>query len=544
MGSSVLSLEVQFPARRYHATPWNHHVNEGVVEWPPSPWRLLRSLVATRHLKAREEVSEEQLGRIVEALAAELPHYWLPAGNASHTRHYMPLQKPDKTAKIFDALLHVDDGNPMVVTWPDAEFPAEDRTALGLLLARLGYLGRAESWAEARLRTETEPEVPANVHPLGPDQPLAPDHELVQLLAPLPAPEFAAWRARTFERELERLLVEKRERAVKKGKNPDSIKVTGADKNKLDAALPSTLLEALHVDTSELRRQGWSAVPGARWVDYARPRGLVGVSPARRRRRRATSRPTVARFAVASRVPPRLTEAVSVAERIRTALMSRSDGHPVFSGKDDDGAPLRGHAHAFVLPEANGVHGYITHVTVWAEMGFDDRARRAMDGLRKAWGRDGYDLQLVLIGMGRPEDFEGADLRAGQCPLFLSSASWVSRTPFVATRHPKTTRRGVPKLDRDGLQVGSPEHDLLRLLQRAGHPRPRQIEPVPSTSLGGKATRWLEFGTRRASGGGRRGAGVGAGFRLVFDRPVRGPIALGYAAHFGLGMFVPEGVLV
>ena len=47
-------LELHFPAGRYHATPWGRHVNEGAVEWPPSPWRIVRALIATWYLKARE----------------------------------------------------------------------------------------------------------------------------------------------------------------------------------------------------------------------------------------------------------------------------------------------------------------------------------------------------------------------------------------------------------------------------------------------------------------------------------------------------------
>jgi len=31
----------------------------------------------------------------------------------------------------------------------------------------------------------------------------------------------------------------------------------------------------------------------------------------------------------------------------------------------------------------------------------------------------------------------------------------------------------------------------------------------------------------------------GFGFEVVFSEPVRGPIALGYGCHFGLGQFVP-----
>jgi hypothetical protein len=32
----------------------------------------------------------------------------------------------------------------------------------------------------------------------------------------------------------------------------------------------------------------------------------------------------------------------------------------------------------------------------------------------------------------------------------------------------------------------------------------------------------------------------GQGLRLTFDAPVVGPISLGYASHFGLGLFVPD----
>ena len=40
----MTTIRLTFPAARYHATPWGRHVNEGVPEWPPSPYRLLRAL--------------------------------------------------------------------------------------------------------------------------------------------------------------------------------------------------------------------------------------------------------------------------------------------------------------------------------------------------------------------------------------------------------------------------------------------------------------------------------------------------------------------
>src|SRR5580704_686109 len=84
-------LELKFLAGRYHATPWGRHVNEGVVEWPPSPWRLLRALVAVWR-RTCPEVPEPQVKRILAALA-QPPRFSLPPNTVAHTRHYMPLGK-------------------------------------------------------------------------------------------------------------------------------------------------------------------------------------------------------------------------------------------------------------------------------------------------------------------------------------------------------------------------------------------------------------------------------------------------------------------
>jgi len=42
----MLALSFTFPGGRYHATPWGRHVNEADLEWPPSPWRIVRALIA------------------------------------------------------------------------------------------------------------------------------------------------------------------------------------------------------------------------------------------------------------------------------------------------------------------------------------------------------------------------------------------------------------------------------------------------------------------------------------------------------------------
>jgi CRISPR-associated protein Csb2 len=97
--------------------------------------------------------------------------------------------------------------------------------------------------------------------------------------------------------------------------------------------------------------------------------------------------PTVARFAVAAGAPPRLTACLPLAERIHLALVSLSDGAEVFTGCDSSGKPLRGHGHAYVLCESNpalglGGQGEITHIIIFARMGFGPLEQEALQSLR------------------------------------------------------------------------------------------------------------------------------------------------------------------
>ena len=249
-------------------------------------------------------------------------------------------------------------------------------------------------------------------------------------------------------------------------------------------------------------------------------------------------KPTVARFAC-SESPPRLTACLQLAERVHLALVSLSDGAEVFTGCDSSGQPLQGHRHAYILCECNPESGRvglgeITHITVFARAGFGLREEQALMGLERIWGPDDIDISLTLEGMGCREGFPDS-------PLLGPSREWVSRTPFLPARHAKVTRAGAPRCDARGYQIGGPEHELLRLLALAGLPEPVALEPVEGTLLGGQVVPWREFTRRRSSGGGKGAVGGGYGFRIRFAEEVAGPVALGYAGHFGMGAFVCGG---
>jgi CRISPR-associated protein Csb2 len=537
----MIVCELRFPAGRYHATPWDHQVNEGVVEWPPSPWRLLRALLATWYHKAREELDATTVCQLLERLAIDLPYYALPQASLGHTRHYMPLYRSSidgKTTKVFDAFVHVAAAEPLRVIWPEIDLSVPQYQALALLLHRLGYLGRAESWIEAHL-VETW-DGAFSCRPLAIDDVPDASENVVRLLATELPDTYHTWRSLTVGQLQAKRLAELQANAETRGRSIDKVKLSKKDHETIEAMLPLTLFDALHTDTSDLRKAGWSRPPGSRWVPYARPRDVFDVVPQRRYMTQAPGTlPMVARFAVASQVPPRLTEALSVAERLHQALSHLSDGATVFTGCDSSKRPLQGHRHAYILCESLNRQGTITHVTLYAAMGFDRQARQALDHLHRVWGHGGHDLQLVLLGVGQPQDFASSRPHAEGCTLFGPARVWHSSTPFVTTRHPKTYRDGRPKFDAAGVQIGSPVHDLHRLLAEVNCPTPVRIESMNTALLGGKSVSWLTFRTQRQHGDGRRATNRGDGFRLTFPYPVSGPFAVGYGSHFGLGMFIP-----
>lgn len=500
---------------RYHATPWGQQVNEGAVEWPPSPWRLLRALLATWHHKAKKEISPKTISSLIEVLANVLPEFELPPATAGHTRHYMPYieGKNQKTTKVFDTFAHIATGHAIRVRWP-VELSSDQEFALKTLVERMNYFGRAESLVE--ITPSTEPFTP-NAEPLLVDGPTDDNVETVRLLAPYPPSEYLSWREGFLD-------------ATK------SAHSKSRGRKNATSDLPASLLEALQVDTIAWKGAGWNRPPGSRWVNYTRPRPAFSAAPVSRARQTMDSNVQVARFALSGNVLPTIREALSISERLHQALVKWSDSAPVFTGRAITGEPLRGHNHAYILcePEASG--RWIKHVSVYAPHGFAPSARRALEKLRGIWGRGGHDLTAVLV-------FAGASDEARELsPLFGVSREWISLTPFVSTRHAKIFNDGRPKVNETGIQIGSPEHDLRRLLASGDLPEPVEITPIPRYHWGVTRYRWLQFMQYRKHGDGRRSANQpGTGFHLTFPEPVSGPIALGYGAHFGLGLFVPVG---
>ncbi|HRI16601.1 MAG TPA: type I-U CRISPR-associated protein Csb2, partial [Verrucomicrobiota bacterium] len=260
-------LELSFPAGRFHATPWGRHVNEGAVEWPPSPWRIVRALIATWHWKAKSDVPEPVMRSLIAKLAT-LPRFRLPPATTAHTRHYMPYNegKNEKKTKVFDTFIQIAEQATLLVAW-DADLAEPERDALQTITNRLAYFGRAESLVEAHL-LEGITGIEADSAPLEEREASPSGNELVRLLAPMTAREYDVWQAEFTKKALSDL-----------GPRP-----TAAQKKKLPK-VPTDLFTALHADTGDLQAVGWNLPPGAQFVNYARPENAFTLAAKPRTRR-------------------------------------------------------------------------------------------------------------------------------------------------------------------------------------------------------------------------------------------------------------------
>jgi CRISPR-associated protein Csb2 len=486
----MVAIAFRFLAGRFHATPWGQHVNEGQPEWPPSPWRLLRALIATWR-RALPGVSEERVRALIAKLARP-PGFCLPRATLAHSRHYMPTIEGGryKSTLVFDTFAALSPEHPVVAVWPEVALELEERETLAALLQAMPYLGRAESWVEARL--DGAPPEP-NCRPLEPGAAIGDDLERVRVLAP-------------------------------------------------DDGGEADLLEALMVGTGELRgKQKQTMPPRARWVEYARSRRALEPEPLPRRSPPRPPAFTIARYALDARPLPLLTEAVVVGHLARRALMSqygRLTQHGksrVFSGKSEQGLPLEGHRHTHYLCTDEDEDGRIDHLTIWAQDGFPQQEQHTLGTLAKLFAREGEpEIRLLLLGFATTVAAQGT-----MGHLVGPARVWRSLTPFVPLRHPKRHRDGRPKLDEHGRQIDGAEDQVLLELRRRGLPEPTSIRLMPRVLVGGRERRWLEFKQRRPGGGGTA-AGWGIGFRIEFAESVSGPLALGYGCHFGLGLFVVE----
>jgi CRISPR-associated protein Csb2 len=471
------TLAIKFPLGRYHATPWDRSVNEGSAEWPPSPRRLLRALVATWYTRW-PGLPAQTLDGLLDALG-DPPSYLTPAVRPAHTRHYLPDLSHRKgesgcTDLTLDPFLWLPRNADLLVQW-EADLSGEQRAALAKLAELLPYLGRADSVCEARLLDSD------------------------------PVPDGTWWR-------------------------PDA---TGAQKARLLAPVRPVRRAILEMSTVEVRKARRAVPPETMWVSYAcsPPAPVPHMRP-------SLSRVQAVRFAVVPRAPLKSAHGVLLADeahRVAGGLLEKA-GLP-----DQERRALLGtkgaatdHAHAHWVPIAHGHQrgANVQALVLWVAQGMSPdevaavirmpvlpRPRHARSADDEGYEVRGFpEVRLLLQAAGSIEQ--------AAPELCRPARRWRSLTPYLPVRHRK----------REAFEEFLTA-DVCAELRYRDLP-PGTVTPVEQD--GRMPDRWASEFRRYRMTERMNKSRPGLGLRLEFAEAVRGPLLLGQLSHFGYGIFEPE----
>lgn len=501
-----LRVSISFPLGRYHATPWDRHVNEGAVEWPPSPWRLVRALVAVWHDRC-PELSEDDVLEVLNVVG-DSPTYALPRSLATGTRHYYPgsahqLPKKHDTAKVLDTFRAVDPAAALKVRWP-GDLSESGLKAATTLFERLGYLGRADSICEASVVTDVGDELVASeAMPVAFLDPSG-DH---RLLAPELPIDLASITVQT-----------------------DAMRSAGY------AQPQSSFLAHYRIEPEE-DIDGHTTPPPAAIVD----------------------RPQVAVLSVAGRPAPSHELALVVAERVRSALQShfgrrnQRAASPTFAGhtaqagrpkSENHRSDDHQHLHLLALP---GPDRRIDRIVAWAPEGFGPEEVAALasvsdifppgrrPGARGDSSTAGRERQAVrglprfrvaLSALGSPH---------AVVPDLVGPATvWRSATPMIPTGRPN--RQDLADTERvGGVSLRFARRRMTRELHYRGVPAPASVEFLDRPPTAAQRYR------RHRIGRTLKDARPATWLEIIFEEPQQGPLALGAHSHLGMGLFRPAG---
>jgi CRISPR-associated protein Csb2 len=475
------TLSVTFLLGRYHATHWDGGANTSDVEWPPSPWRILRALVATWYARW-PDLPAADLDRILGILGTP-DAYLTPPTLPGSTRHYMPDLKHARaetgnTDEVIDAFLAIAPDEPLRIHW-SATLVDEDRETLAKLSELMPYLGRSESICSARLDDDD------------------------------PIPDSTWWR----------------------------LGETGPGVRQVSLLAPDGPVQRHYLETTTIAtRRARRMIPeGARKISYgtSAPR-TVSASRRWSREHRAID---CLRFELASAVPLRARNAVLAADAMHDIIAKKLKGRfdpaatAAFVGLDLDGGRRRAaHDHIHICPlPSSGVSATLPAGTVidtlyvWRTENIPaDFAGAIQREVRKLWTRnhlerDMADQIVLTAGAGRIEEL---------LPELCGPATeWISVTPYLPVRHRKPPQDAARYLESD-------------IAFECGY---RNLAAPIATDLVDSSAHRREISQyrRRRTSDKLPGRRPGCYLRLHFVEPVSGPLALGQLSHFGYGLFMP-----
>jgi CRISPR-associated protein Csb2 len=338
------TVRITLLSGRYGATPWDRSEHEGQVEYPPSPWRLLRAVLhGAFGLTGSTGQLPQGCEALIELLAQQPPTYHLPYGEFGQIRGFRPVygnepvppldtygggysQAKGKRRSFIDSFLELGQGAALHVSWP-VQLEAEQERLLGACLAGLSYLGRAE--------------YPA----------------IWQVVPSMPAANCSPDPNGTL-----------------------TVLACGGE----------GVLEGLLMNAQQARQEGRQSLPGQQWLTYRytpqRPGVAGGGSKAK-----AVNR---ALFAFVSAYPMPATAGMAWTDRLHRALLRNEPTSALWAGMAA-GQPLGEEQRAwFRWLECDGA---ISALEVVSPQPFSEAETATLQTLRRLYGRGGVEVPMRLM---------------------------------------------------------------------------------------------------------------------------------------------------
>lgn len=186
-------------------------------------------------------------------------------------------------------------------------------------------------------------------------------------------------------------------------------------------------------------------------------------------------------------------------------------------------ASLSGHvapgaSHTYYLPQDLDHDGLIDHVLVHCESGLNAAACEGLRALSRLWDGSKGEWFVRLVQLGQREGFL-------EDPYLASGRKWRSVTPYCHPWYRKPGFGASSQIVRESTSRGWPA------------PRPRRLKAI---SAGGRSLGPSDFVLTRRKREVRQPDSDGSFWRLEFPRSIAGPVTLGFARYWGLGLFTAD----
>lgn len=393
-----------------------------------------------------DEIPLSRLAGLLNELSAT-PNIWLPKTSGGHTRQYLPIHVggvvKNSGSAVFDTFATVRKDQPLLFHWANLDLSEQQQDDLKLLLSRLTYFGRAESWCWSTVHACPLEEISAEgMGRIVPNQ----THWECRCIEDDGKPSGQEYRDYLLERRLAPLTELKAEAVelLPRTKTWNKKNRNAADATRLKELLQrespeKLILRCLLRESGQDIKDGLERPIGTRWVHYAVPRAVYNVPRPKPQVRLRTAetvdfvRYTLNTATINRPVLPALTDTLLVADKFRSAVMALC-GEPsrALSGHEPDGTPCKDHQHAFWWPLDEDNDGFLDHVIVWAPAGFEQReidALRRLTRLRQRGGRPDLLVTPTYVGLRETYNPSQTDDSVNGSNVFVSA------TPYFCPVH-------------------------------------------------------------------------------------------------------------